>query len=288
MDINVIIFSKDRTLQLKSLLLSMRENYPVPEKNIHIIYKNSLEGISYEPLKNEFSCNFISQGDFLEDVKKTVHSVSGSYFQFMVDDLIITDKVEPGRVVDFMNSHPETDSFCFRMGKNIKCGTQPEFSVPEKGIIMWETSKRYGKHWNYAWDVSSSLYRRKTVEEYLSKCRHDRETFPNPFEDHFYSCMPSTKPLPVHVELVNAVRFMFRKKSMRIASFEKSVCFTQGVNLVADIDDDRAQQYDPLTLHKKMLEGYIIDFRSLKDIYPEQPNAGHTFFKLVRVSEPEL
>jgi hypothetical protein len=31
-----------------------------------------------------------------------------------------------------------------------------------------------------------------------------------------------------------------------------------------------------------MLEGYIIDFKSLKDKYPEQPNAGHEFFKLIK------
>jgi len=282
MDINVIIFSKDRTLQLKSLLLSMRENYPVPEKNIHIIYKNTIADISYEPLIRDFKCNFIAQGDFLEDLKNIVYDSSGAFFQFMVDDLIVTNKVDPEFIVKFMNSNRNIDSFCFRMGKNIKCGKQPEFFVPEKGIIVWNTSKNIGKHWNYAWDMSSSLYRRKTVEEYLSKCRHHRETFPNPFEDHFYSCMPSTKPLPFHVELVNSVRFVFRKKSMRIASFEKSVCFTQGVNLVADIEDDREQQYDPLSLHHKMLEGAVIDFKSLENIYPEQPNAGHSFFKLVK------
>ena len=282
MSVSLVIFSKDRTLQLKSLLLSIRANYPVAEENIHVIYKNSIEGISYEPLIRKFDCDFIKQGDFLDDVKNIVKGSSGEYFQFMVDDLIVTNEVSPEFIVKFMDSHTDVDSFCFRMGTNIKCGRQPDFDMPEDGVIVWNTSKKWGKHWNYAWDVSSSLYRRKTVEEYLSKCRHRRETFPNPFEDHYYSCMPSTKPLPLHVELVNATRFFFRKKSMRIASFEKSVCFTQGVNLVADIEDDREQQYDPSTLHQKMLDGFVVDYNSLRDIYPEQPNAGHAFFKLIK------
>jgi hypothetical protein len=282
MNTTLIIFSKDRTLQLKSLLLSLRENYPIPEKNINVIYKNTIDEISYEPLMKEFKCSFIKQGDFLQDIKNIVKNANTEYFQFMVDDLIFTNMVDPQFIERFMLENPDVDSFCFRMGKNIKCGTLPCFDAHDDGVLIWNTSKQYGKHWNYAWEVASSLYRKHILSEYLMKCRHHRETFPNPFEDHFYSCMPSTKNLPFIVKFVNALRFFFRKKYMRIACFEKSVCFTQGVNLVADIEDDREQQYDPITLHNKMMDGYIIDFKSLKNIYPEQPNAGHSYFKLVK------
>jgi hypothetical protein len=280
MKTSLIIFSKDRTLQLKSLLLSIKANTDISEKNIYVIYKNVIKEISFGSLKDSFNCTFVEQGDFLEDLKNIVLSSPSTYFQFMVDDLIVKDKISLEQVETFMDDNPDVDSFCFRMGKNIKCGRQPEFKEHDGGILTWETAKGLGKHWNYAWDVSSSLYRKEIVIEYLKKCRHHRETFPNPFEDHFYTCMPSTKPMPWLVALINAVRFCCKKKPMRIACFEESKCFTQGVNLVADIKDDREQQFDPITLHNKMLEGYVIDFESLKDVSPEQPNAGHQFFKL--------
>lgn len=283
MKTTLIIFSKDRTLQLKSLLLSIKTNYDIPENDIFIIYKNTIKEISFEPLKEEFKCTFVEQGDFLQDIKDIVNQTKSEYIQFMVDDLIIKDKISLSLVEKFMDSHKnDIDSFCFRMGENIKCGDQPNFKEYDNNILTWNTEKGLGKHWNYSWDMSSSLYRKNIVLEYLNKCRHDRETFPNPFEDHFFTCMPSTGPRPLIINLINAIRFCFRKKSMKIACFETSKCFTQGVNLVADIDDDREQQFDPISLHKKMLEGYTIDFESLKDINPEQPNAGHQYFKLIK------
>lgn len=282
MKTTLIIFSKDRTLQLKSLLLSIKANTDIAESDIFVIYKNANKEISFDSLKDSFTCNFVEQGDFLTDIKNVVFQSSSSYFQFMVDDLIVKDKFSIAEVEKFMDDHLDVDSFCFRMGKNIKCGKQPDFSEHENDILTWDTSEELGKHWNYAWDMSSSLYRKKIVVEYLNKCRHHRETFPNPFEDHFYTCMPSTKRMPFPVGFVNAFRFCCQKKSMRIACFTESKCFTQGVNLVADIKDDREQQFDPISLHKKMLEGYIIDFESLKNVAPEQPNAGHQYFKLVK------
>jgi len=285
MKTSLIIFSKDRTLQLKSLLISIKANYDIPDEDIYIIYKNVLKEISFDSLKNSFNCNFIEQGDFLQDLKNIIFSSSSSYFQFMVDDLIVKDKISLKQVESFMDDNHDVDSFCFRMGKNIRYGRQPEFKEHDGCVLSWETARGLGKHWNYAWEVSSSLYRKKIVVEYLYKCRHNRETFPNPFEDHFYTCMPSTKPMPWLVTLINAMRFCFKRKFMKIACFEESKCFTQGVNLVADIKDDREQQFDPITLHKKMVEGYIIDFESLKNVSPEQPNAGHSFFKLRKECE---
>lgn len=283
MKTSIIIFSKDRTLQLKSLLLSIRANYDIPEEDISVIFKNSEPEISFDPLLEEFKCNFVKQRDFLADIKNIVASADSEYFQFMVDDLIVKDEISTSQVEKFMDEHQDVDAFCFRMGKNIDVGKQPEFHAHGNGILTWETAEDLGKHWNYCWDVSSSLYRKKIVTDYLKKCRHDRETFPNPFEDHYYTCMPTTNPRPsLFVNIINAIRFCCRKKSMKIACFEESKCFTQGVNLVADIEDNREQQFDPVSLHQKMIEGYIIDFKSLKRINPSQPNAGHTYFQLIK------
>ena len=282
MKTTIIIFSKNRTLQLKSLLLSLRANSDIPENQISIIYKCDIPSISYAPLKHEFKANFIEQKDFLTDVKNIVSYSDSDYFLFMVDDLIANRRFLISDIETFMNAHPEVDSFCLRMGKNIKCGTTPEFIPYGKGIIAWDTSLKWGKHWNYVWEVSSSLYRRSLVEEYLKKCRPEKESFPNPFEDHFYQCMPNTTPNSLAVRTLNSIRLAFRRKIMRIACFEKTKCFTQGVNVVADIQDGRTQQFDPQTLHEKMLEGYFVDYLSLRNVLPEQPNAGDKFFRLTR------
>ena len=300
MNTSLIIFSKDRTLQLKSLILSIKENTDLPEENIYIIYKNANPEISYNSLIESFpKCNFIEQGIFFEDIKNIVHNSGMEYFEFMVDDLIVRDYFSYQFIEEFFVNHPELDSFCLRMGKNIKCGKTPEFEIEEiesefmvksvgegnsTKVLTWNTAKSLGKHWNYGWDVSDSIYKKQLLLDYIAKCRPEKESFPNPFEDHFYTCMPTTTPRPFPVNFINAIRFCFRKKSMKIACFEKSKCFTQGVNLVADIVDPKriVDLFDPVTLHKKMLDGYIIDFKSLKDVASEQPNAGPQYFKLLK------
>lgn len=292
MSITAIIFSKDRTLQLKSLLLSLRELTDLPEANIHVIYKNANSDISYGPVIGEFpECNFIKQGDFLGDVRKVVESAGTDDLQFMVDDLIFRDNFSFVAIEKLLESRPDIDSFCPRMGMNIQCFPTPLFESiathdQQNGekILVWDTARWLGKHWNYCFDVSSSIYRKALVSKYLTRCRPARESFPNPFEDHFYTSMPTTHPRPFPVNLINAVRFLGQKKSMRIACHEESRCFTQGVNLVADIDDPSRSVdiYDPVSMHKKMLEGYIIDFRSLKSVLPDQPNAEGKFFNLTK------
>ena len=82
MKTTLIIFSKDRTLQLKSLLLSIKANYDIPEKDIFIIYKNTIKKISFEALKEEFGVNFIEQGDFLQDIKDIVFNTKS--FQSLI------------------------------------------------------------------------------------------------------------------------------------------------------------------------------------------------------------
>ena len=211
MKTTLIIFSKDRTLQLKSLLLSIKANYDIPDKDIYIIYKNTIKEISFTPLIDEFKVNFVEQGDFLQDIKDILNHTKSEYIQFMVDDLIVKDNISLSIIENFMDSHKNITSFCFRMGKNIKCGAQPIFEEYDNNILSWNTAKTLGKHWNYAWDMSSSLYRKNIVSEYLNKCRHDKETFPNPFEDHFFTCMPTTGLRPFIINLINAIRFCFRK-----------------------------------------------------------------------------
>ena len=286
MKTNIIIFSKNRTLQLKSLLLSLRHYSDVPEENIIVIYKTDPE-ISYEPLREQFACSFIEQCDFLKDVQIAVYGNDSDYVWFMVDDLIYRDSFSLGTIEKFLDEHKDVDSFCLRLGKNIKKGRQPQFLSEKDGICIWNTAEDQGKYWNYFWELCSSFYRRELVIEYLQKCRPERETFPNPFEFHYYACMPTTR-ISGMVKIINNIRFMFRKKSARVACFDKSKCFIHGINLVAELDDKREETYNVKELHQKMLDGYIIDFKSMNDVELDTPSPGHEYFKMIKETTKEI
>ena len=281
---HIIIFSKNRTLQLKSLLLSLKHYSGIEEKTITVLYKAD-PGINYELLINEFKCKFVKQANFLQDVKNIINDSRAEYIGFMVDDLIFYGSFSWDVIEDFMESKKDVDAFTLRLGKNIKRGTAPDFKDAGNGIVTWDTARNQGKYWNYFWEVSSSIYRKALVMKYISRCRPEKERFPNPFEAHFYTSMPTTRCDGI-VRLVNSIRFFFNKKSARVACFEKSKCFTQGVNLVADIDAERKEFHSIEELHDKMLEGYIADYLSLKDVETENPQPGPAFFKLVKKGSP--
>lgn len=280
---HIIIFSKNRTLQLKSLLLSLKHYSGIDEKNITVLYKADPE-ISYETLINEFNCKFVKQGDFLQDVTNIINGSGAEYIGFMVDDLIFYGSFNCDVIENFMDSRKDVDGFTLRLGKNIKRGNAPDFKDAGNGIVTWDTARSQGKYWNYFWELSSSIYRKGLVMKYISRCRPEKERFPNPFEAHYYTCMPTTRCDGI-VRLVNSIRFVFNRKSARVACFEKSKCFTQGVNLVADIGAERKEFHSIEELHNKMLEGYVADYLSLKDVETENPQPGPTFFKLVKEGE---
>jgi hypothetical protein len=93
--------------------------------------------------------------------------------------------------------------------------------------------------------------------------------------------MPSTRS-SLAAGILNRIRFPFRRRKDRIACYRKSKCLTQGVNLVASIGSERTEHFNPVDLHLQMLEGYVADFRSLRDLDLRSPQPGHTHFRLVR------
>lgn len=282
MKTNVIIFSKDRTLQLKSLLLSLRHYSDISEDRIHVLYVCKEEAVDYKPLKKEFGCHFHEQNDFLADLKSIVKSGNPDFVMFMVDDLIFRAPFSIAKIEDTMDERKDLDAFCPRMGKHIECEPKPVFEPIENDLIMWETSEKLGRYWNYFWELSSSLYRRELVEKYLSRCRPLKESFPNPLEWHYYVCMPSTHLIGNDlIKLIIGLRFLFAKKKNRIACFDKSICLTQGVNLVANRASENDTVFTPAELHQKMLEGYVVDFKCLEHVELRTPQPGGEFFRLI-------
>ena len=67
-----------------------------------------------------------------------------------------------------------------------------------------------------------------------------------------------------------------------MACFQRSKCFTQGVNLVAERNIDYQTLFEPRELHDKMEEGFVIDYQSLRQIENTRPNVGSRYFQLVK------
>ena len=279
---DIVVFSKNRNLQLKSLLKSINHYSDIREEEISVIYTTVPE-VPYDSLTSEFRCRFVEQGDFLGDLMGILEGSDNDYVLFMVDDLIFKDAFSLRGIEGFLDSSPEVDCFSLRLGKNIQDGRPPQFSAVGEDMLVWETRQGLGRLWNFFWEVSASLYRKELVLRYLRKCSSRKVSYPNPLETHYYSRMPSQRGRGSGLkQLLISLQFLGAKKSNRMACFETSKCFTLGVNLVAERDVDYSTVAGPEELNGKMQEGFIVDYLSIRQVENVWPNAGPKYFQLMR------
>lgn len=274
----IIIFSKDRTLQLKSLLLSIQAFTDIEDHEICVSYLET-PPISYDHLKSNFSCKFKARQYFLEDMRAIVDDTEAEYVLFMVDDLIVREHFSLRAIEHFLDNHSFVEGFSLRLGLNIEDGIKPEFKQDREGILYWKTQAGLGNIWNYFWDLSCSLYRKKLVKKFLHDCSPEKVDYPNPMEWTYYHLYPSFVGSWKR-RLIARLLHPLASKTNWYASFDNTKCFTQGVNKVIDLDDAFQTTYTTEELHEKMLEGYVVDFSQLKEIPLKWPNPGPKHFKL--------
>jgi len=278
-DTLVLIFSKQRTLQLRSLLLSLFELSDAAQSQVHVLYTTTAE-IDYQPLIEEFSgCHFRQQTVFYDDLCAILRDHPQRYVLFMVDDLICRESFSIGTIEQFLDANAEVDCFSLRLGRHIEDGAPPDFRTHPAGMLSWTTAPGLGRSWNYFWEVSSSVYRTTLVQAYLARGSKELLNFPNPLESRYYCWFPTFLG-----GWRNWIWQLFRRRARvkTMACFEVSVGFTQGVNMVAARDKLDQALHTPEALHQKMLEGYRIDYASLREVRNAKPNAGSQNFKLIR------
>ena len=275
----ILIFSKERTLQLNSLIQSLLYYSDVSQEDITVLFKDS-EEISYKSLINKYSCNFHQERSFLTDVKNIIQNNRKQYCMFLVDDFIVRDNFSISVMESVLRSPNGITAFSLRLGSNIKDYQSPEFVTLPHSVLSWRTNKKYGKSWNYIWELSSSMYERSFVTDYLNQCDPEYVDFPNPLESYYYGCNPSQ--YVTKNRLLRKLKFLGKHEARGMASFSISKGFTQGVNLVANRNIEYKDLYTPKSLHEKFLDGYGIDYISLKNINNEKPNAGTSHFKLIK------
>ena len=284
--IDWIIFSKERTLQLKSCIKSLTSLSDVKQEEITVLYLDS-EAVSYESLKKEFACNFVRQKDFYQDLSSIVNSSDKGLVSFIVDDVIFRDKFSVDRIGGLFDKYKELDCFSLRLGKNIKDRRPPRFEWLEDGILTWNTARGLGVSWNFFFEISGSVYRKNHISEYLRQCQPKKITYPNPFEYYYYRIFPnfavaSKGKWRILKHPNYLVWLVLNRKDMvkKMACFEKSRSFTQGINVT--YKDPKYKTYLTVEkMHELYLKGYEIDFISLKNAPNVKPNAGRQYFRIV-------
>ena len=252
-NIVVIVFSKNRAMQLSLCLETFFKNVDGGDFDVKCLYKvDEKHRKSYELLDFQYSesVEFIEETNFRENL---LEAIDGYYkTMFVVDDCIFTSKFNLQQASDIMDYYPKILGVSFRLGINTKyCYSlsQPQ-SIPAfiqryvgkyQDFLGYEWPSANGD-FQYALELSSSMYRTSNIKHIF-----DRVDFPN----------PNMCEWVLYCNLgifVNALPILI--------CYENSVAFCNPVNRVQNVNNNKAGNdyyYDADELLINFENGYRID-----------------------------
>lgn len=248
--IDIIIYSKDRPLQLYALLESLihsTKNY----SSIQVIYHARAEeyGRAYRKLARDFpQVTFIAQSqenpqqDFKNLTIAALNNGKSEYIVFAVDDIIVKDAINFTDAIKHLE-HTKAYALFLRLGENthICYPINQEQGVPplikfSDGLRAW-TFEQGAWDWNYPNNVDMTIYRKKDIMPTIQSVPYKN---PNSFEGS-WAChaRPYLKKIGLCYSLskiinvpLNVVQHEYHNRNMHAYSVEKLLSiFNEGYKI---------------------------------------------------------
>ena len=264
-NVNLIVFSKDRPLQLAGLLKSIQIHAQSPI-DVQVLWKASQKEIrqAYDVVQQEFpGAKWVEERDFNKDLKALV-SQGGGYLAFGTDDSLF---FQPFRL-EGVAGHPRVVCFSTRLGLNTKkCYTSnrdselPQIFCDEK-ILLWKWGEATDD-FAYPMSLDGHIFRKSFFLAMLDGCEFSN---PNELEDCLARKAVSMKikdTLPVWM-----------------ASYRTSRYVSIPVNRIQNTFSNRAgnrPEFSSSSLLGKYQQGLRIDIDQTVSCLP---NAAHQEFDL--------
>lgn len=257
--IGILIFSKDRAMQLdgciRSLLLECND---LRDVEINVLYKTSSKehNLSYDILFKEYDyVNFIHEVDFQKDALSIINKYD--FIMFATDDTIFVRDFKIADIVNTLDCHPEAIGYSLRLGKNIFCcyplGILEEFPNEfwEAGhqsiIINWKKA-RYD--FGYPLELSSSVYKVENIIRLLNSVPYKN---PNQMES-----------------LMSRTANLFKEKYLLFSNL--SLAFSNPLNRVQNENNNRcstSKLYSADNLLDLFMKGYRICISMFHNFIPD-------------------
>lgn len=272
----ILVFSKDRPLQLDGTLRSLELNcQDLTSADVHVLFKSSTPRFAagYRVLASQHpKVSMHREADFKADLMRLV---SGSdYVLFVVDDTIFVDELSLTAAMAALDGDPMCLGFSYRLGRNTTyCYTLdkpqrlPAFATLESGCLSFDW--RAAEHdFGYPLEVSSSMYRTADVLPLVER-------------------LPYSNPNTLEAALSQEAA-RFRSSHPRLACYEQSVAVSVPANLVQTMWKNRTSSDPTLSsgaLADLFSRGMRLDVNSYQGLIA---NACHQELDLVLKRKEDL
>jgi glycosyltransferase involved in cell wall biosynthesis len=254
----VVIFSKDRPLQLDGTLRSFFARCQDADRcQIKVLYRALSECQPlYDTLIREYPMvGFVAEQDFRSDLIKILGASESVLF--VVDDNLFIRNFTATEMVEALMEHPQAVGFSMRLGRNTtfcyplnKTQALPPFETVTPEILSYDWT-RADCDFNYPLEVSSSVYRTADVLPWL---REKPFKNPNTLEGEFAARAPH-----------------FQASHPRLLCFDLSRAFCNPINLVQTVCQNRVggdSDHSPESLAQKFRAGARLDVATYFNLIP--------------------
>lgn len=262
-DCSIIIFSKDRAMQLDALLRSYF-HYTKNVVPVHVLYyasevefKNGYENL-ISIYKNQ-GVQFRKEKSFRLDLIKLFEELSSSKVLFLVDDLFFKNSID---FKSFSSIDPKQYVASLRMGKHLTFSYTlqrkqklPAFSISKEytDMISWSFNDTE-LDWAYPLSVDGHLFDSKELKILVNELEYKA---PNSFEEA--------------LQLMNP---LFKKR--KGLCFSESIIVNNPCNKVQTENNNISGQMTIEELNNKWLDGYRIKFEKEEGILNESAHQEFT------------
>ena len=175
--LSVIVFSKDRPMQLHAYLESLLKFSDMKEHEISVLYAET-EKIPYDKVIRSFpAVRWIREKNFYDDLMRTLDDCDNC-FMFGCDDVVFRNHFSVNDAKKFLLANEDIFGVSFRLGRNIKL--PKDYDLRDK-FLVWDWRNADTVHYNYPWELDCTLYRRDDTKNIISLGKR-RAFAPNPLE----------------------------------------------------------------------------------------------------------
>jgi hypothetical protein len=194
--LDVIVFSKDRPLQLDAALRSMRDTCRDPERldiRVIAVASDDATALAYATLSRELPyATIVPERGFKPTLVESLRN--SRHVLFVVDDTLFVRDWSAGDALDALNADPDALGVSLRLGLNTtycysldaEQAAPPMTRASDAWVsYAWESAEH---DFGYSLEVSTSIYRTSDLWPLIEQGNY---TSPNSFEQMLASARPA-------------------------------------------------------------------------------------------------
>jgi hypothetical protein len=259
----VVVFSKDRPLQLQAYLQSLLTLAAHPSLQIYVISPHSED---YNKLLSEYDWRvawLIEENGFDATIRKFSESLyDDDIILFGCDDVNYIRPVNLGVITNIMQI-PNILGFSLRLGKNIL--NRPEQINDSKVFFEWEWTGK-PSHWGYPFELMASAYRGSLIKEIINDNKSQMQC-PNHLESHGVNYCINNKRDQPYMAMFNTPNYAVAQDVNRVQHHFQNKY-------------DGGEEHDAEYLKTLFRQRKKLDWENLFGIVPNEPFVGRNYWKI--------